>query len=212
MNNNNSPVAVKLQFVIQNQKLRIIQQTFVDFKQIFPVVFPATESCFMFMPIRKQSFLCTHTHTIHYCYFGSQSLYVHSVTLTGPCFGDSQVTQVISNVFMFWELGKFWFFDLQPVLGSALCCMAMLLLFCHVRPANPVLILRLALQMLQGVAFHLPGNLSWAPVLSDPLLPRDAFPQQGEGEKHVEKVFLEKQNRSASESLWHYLQMQKRKS
>lgn len=116
---------------------------------------------------------------------------------------------MISDVFMFWELGEFWFFDLQPGLGSALCGVAMLLLFRHVRPANPVLILRLALQMLQGVAFHLPGNLSWTPVLSDPLLPRDALPQQGKGEKHDGKVFLEKQNGSASESLWHYLRMQK---
>lgn len=113
------------------------------------------------------------------------------VTLTSPRLGDSEVTQVIRDVLVFRELGKVCCFDIEPVLCSPLCSVAQLLLFGHVGPANPVLVLCLTLQMCQGVALHLPGNLSWTPVLSNPLLAGDAFPQQGDSEEHDGAVLLE---------------------
>lgn len=78
----------------------------------------------------------------------------------------------------------FGFFDLEPVLGSTLCCVAVLLLCRHVRSADPVFVLSFALQMLQHIALHLPSDFSWAAVFSDPLFTRDAFPQQGKCEEH----------------------------
>ncbi len=104
------------------------------------------------------------------------------------------MTQVICDVLVFREIGEFGLFDLEPGLGSALRGVAVLLLRSHVRPADPVFVLSLTLQMLQCVAFHLPCNLSRTSVLPDPLLPRDAFPQQCEGEEHDGKFFLKKQN------------------
>lgn len=104
------------------------------------------------------------------------------------------MTQVICDVFVFREVGKFGLLDLEPVPGSALCGVAVLLLLSHVRPADPVLVFSLALQILQHVALHLPGNLSWTAILSDPLLPRDAF-QQVEREKHGGEIFLTFQKR-----------------
>lgn len=95
------------------------------------------------------------------------------------------------------EISIFGFFDLEPVLGPALCSVAVLLLCRHVRPADPVFVLSFALQMLQHIALHLPGDLSWATVFSDPLLPGDAFPQQGEGEKHGGRLSLKRANRKA---------------
>lgn len=78
----------------------------------------------------------------------------------------------------------FGFFDLEPVLGSALHGVAVLLLDRHVRSADPVFVLSFALQMLHHIALHLPSDWSWAAVLPNPLLTGDAFPQQGECEKH----------------------------
>ncbi len=102
---------------------------------------------------------------------------------------------MICDAFVFRKISQVGFFDLEPVLGSALRRVAVLLLRCHVRPADPVFVLSLTLQMLQRVAFHLPGDLPWTPILPNPLLPRDAFPQKGEGEKHGGKLFLRRQNR-----------------
>lgn len=116
------------------------------------------------------------------------------LTLTSPCLGDFEMTQVICYSLVFGEIGEFGFLDLEPGLGPALCSVAVLLLHGHVWPADPVFVLGLTLQMLQRIAFHLPGNLTWAPILSDPLLPRDAFPQQGEGEKHGAELFLTSQS------------------
>lgn len=90
------------------------------------------------------------------------------------------------------KINIFGFFDLEPVLGPALCSVAALLLCRHVWSADPVFILSFALQMLQHIALHLPGNFSWAAVLSNPLLTRDAFPQQGEAEKHGGRLSLKK--------------------
>ena len=92
------------------------------------------------------------------------------------------------------EISIFGFFDLEPVLGPALCRVAVLLLCRHVRSADPVFVLSFALQMLHHIALHLPGDFSWTAVLSDPLLPRDAFPQQGEGKKHGRRLSLKKAN------------------
>lgn len=97
---------------------------------------------------------------------------------------------MVCYALMFWEIGKFGFFDVEPVLGSALCCVAVLLLRGHVGPADPVFIFSLALQVLQHVAFHLPCDWSWTSVLSNPLLSRDPFLQQSEGEEHGGKLAL----------------------
>jgi len=74
--------------------------------------------------------------------------------------------------------------DLLPVCSTAFSAMAVLLLLGHVGSADPVLVLRLALQVLHHVALHLPGDLARAAVLPDPLLARDALLQQREGEEH----------------------------
>lgn len=121
--------------------------------------------------------------------------YKHSLcmslhTLTRPVLSDSQMTQVISDAFVFRKIRKVGLLDLEPVLGSAFCCMPVLLFLGHVRPADPVLVLSFALQLLQCVAFHLPSNLSRPSILSDPLLSRNTFSQKGEGEEHDGKVFL----------------------
>lgn len=114
---------------------------------------------------------------------------------------------MIRDVFVFRELGKVCCFDIEPVLGPPLCGVAQLLFFGHVWPTNPVLVLCLPLQMCQGVALHLPGNLSWTPVLSNPLLARDAFPQHGGSEEHDGAVLLEGKERSDSEFIRHvYMQ------
>lgn len=110
--------------------------------------------------------------------------------LTRPRLGDVQMTQVICDVLVFGKFGELGLLDVKPVPGSALDGVTVLLLAGHVRPADPVLVLRLALQVLQRVALHLPRDLSRATVLSDPLLPGDAFPQQGEGEEHGGGLFL----------------------
>lgn len=115
------------------------------------------------------------------------------LTLSRPGLCDFEMPQVIGHVFVLRKLRIFSLLDLKPVLGSALCCMAVLLLRHHVWPTDPVFILSLTLQMLQRVAFHLPCNRSWTPILSYPLLPRDAFPQQAEGEEHGGKLFLKRQ-------------------
>ena len=91
---------------------------------------------------------------------------------------------MICYVLVLRKIGKFCLLDLEPGLGSALSGVAVLLLCGHVWPADPVFVLGLELQTLQRIAFHLPRDLSWTPILSDPLLPRDAFPQQGKGEEH----------------------------
>lgn len=125
------------------------------------------------------------TPTHHIITLSRKSLRVSSqLTLTRPCLRDFEMTQVICHVLVLRKIGKFGLFDLEPGLGSALHCVAALLLRRHVRPADPVLDLGLALQVLQRVAFHLPCDRSWPAILSDPLLPRDAFPQQVEGEEH----------------------------
>lgn len=98
------------------------------------------------------------------------------------------------------EINIFGFFDLEPVLGPALSGVAVLLLFRHVRSAEPVFVRSFALQMLQHIALHLPGDFSWAAVLSDPLLPRDAFPQQGEGEKHDGRLALEEETHKETQT------------
>ena len=103
------------------------------------------------------------------------------------------MTQVIRYVLVLRKISKFGLLDLKPGLGSALCGMRVLLLHGHVRPADPVFVLSLTLQMLQHIAFHLPCNWPRTAILYDPLLPRDTFPQQGEGEEHGGKVDLEKQ-------------------
>lgn len=108
---------------------------------------------------------------------------------------------MICDVLVFRKFGEFGLLDPEPVLGSALCSVAVLLLRSHVRPADPVFVLGLALQMLHRVALHLPCNLSWTTVLSDPLLPRDAFPQQGEGEEHGGQLFLEDKKNNFKPSL-----------
>lgn len=123
-----------------------------------------------------------------------QSLDVTSLlTLTRPGLCDFEMTQVICHELVLRKLGEFGLLYLQPGLGSALCCVAVLLLRSHVRPTDPVFILSLTLQMLQCIAFHLPCNLSWTPILSYPLLSRDAFPQQGEGEEHAGQLSLKRQ-------------------
>lgn len=106
------------------------------------------------------------------------------LTLTRPCLGDFEMTQVICDVLVFRKIGEFGLLDLEPVLGSAFCGGAVLLFCGQIWPADPVFVRRLLLQTFEHIALHLPGNRSWTPVLSDPLLPRDAFPQQGEGEEH----------------------------
>lgn len=88
------------------------------------------------------------------------------------------------------KVGKTGLLDLEPVLGSALCSVGVLLLPGHVRPADPVFVLGFTLQVLQGVALHLPCDLPRPAILSNPLLPRDTFPQQGEGEEHDGSVNL----------------------
>lgn len=108
--------------------------------------------------------------------------------LTGPCLSDFEMTQVVCYSLVFREFCEISFLDLEPVLGSALRCMAVLLLRGHVWPTDPVFILSLALQVFQHVAFHLPCDLSWTSVLPDPLLSRDAFPQQSKGEEHGAKL------------------------
>lgn len=112
------------------------------------------------------------------------------LALTRPCLGDSEMIQVICDALVFRKIGEFGLLDLEPVLGSALSGVAVLLLRSHVRPADPVLVLGLALQVVQHIAFHLPCDLSWTPILSDPLLPGDAFPQQGQGEEHDGTLYL----------------------
>lgn len=86
------------------------------------------------------------------------------------------MTQVICHVLVFGKIGELGLLDVEPCLGPAFCGVAVLLLRGHVRPADPVLVLGLTLQTLQRVAVHLPRDLPWPPVLSDPLLPRDALP------------------------------------
>lgn len=120
--------------------------------------------------------------------------------LTRPRLGDSQMIQVISYALVFGEFGEVSLLDFQPVLGPALGGVAMLLLPRHVRAADPVLILCLALQMLQHAPFHLPRNLPRAAVLPDPLLPGNTFPQQGEGEEHGGKFNLERQKAVARQN------------
>lgn len=107
---------------------------------------------------------------------------------------------MIRDVLVFRKLGEIGFFETEPVPCSPLCRVAQLLFFGHVRPANPVLIFCLALQIRQSVALHLPGNLSWTTVLSNPLLAGDAFPQQGDSEEHdasirVQMCYLKKNER-----------------
>ena len=134
--------------------------------------------------LKTQSRAPPHTWTGCIVPQGQSLRVVSSFALTRPRLGDIEMTQVIRYALVFWELGEFGVLDLEPVLGSALGGMAVLLLRGHVGPADPVLVLRLDVQPLQRVAFHLPRDLPWTPVLSDPLLPGDAFPQQGEGEEH----------------------------
>lgn len=141
----------------------------------------------------KQLFFFLHTSFIFLHYKESLRV-VPLLTLTGPRLGDIEVTQVICDAFVFRELDKFCLLDFAPVLGSPLCRVAMLLLTGHVRPADPVFVLSLALQVSQSVAFHLPGNLSWTSMLSNPLLTRDAFPQKGQGEEHGGPLFLKRKN------------------
>lgn len=93
---------------------------------------------------------------------------------------------MIRNIFMFWKLLKLGLLNFEPVLCSALSGVSSLLLCGHVWPGDPILILCLAFQVHQHVAFHLPGDGTRPAVLPDPLLPRDAFPQQGHGEEHCE--------------------------
>lgn len=94
------------------------------------------------------------------------------------------MAQVIRHVLVFGKICKLGVLDVDPGLGAALGGVAVLLLHRHVRPADPVFVFGLAIQILQRVALHLPRDLPRSPVLSDPLLPSDAFPQQGEGEEH----------------------------
>lgn len=103
---------------------------------------------------------------------------------------------MICDVLVFRKIGVFGLLDVEPVLGPALGGVTVLLLRSHVRPADPVFILSLTLQVLQRIAFHLPCNLSWTTILSDPLLPGDAFPQQGEGEEHGCNGYLKRHNSS----------------
>lgn len=150
------------------------------------------QSCFTWVHKTAFFFFCTH-HFIFLHYKESLRV-VPLLTLTGPRLGDIEVTQVICDAFVFRELDKFCLLDFAPVLGSPLCRVAILLLTGHVRPADPVFVLSLALQVSQSVAFHLPGNLSWTSMLSNPLLTRDAFPQKGQGEEHGGPLFLKRKN------------------
>lgn len=108
--------------------------------------------------------------------------------LTRPRLGDPQMTQVIRYAFVFGKVGEVGLLDLQPGLGPALGGVADLLLLRQVRPAEPVLGLCLAPQVLHHLAFHLPRDLPRAPMLPDPLLPGNAFAQQHEGEEHGGKL------------------------
>lgn len=92
---------------------------------------------------------------------------------------------MICNTFVFREVGKALLLDLDPGLGPALSCVSHLLLWSHVCPADPVLVLCLTFQIFYHVSFHLPRDRSVAAVLPDPLLSRDAFPQQSQGKEHL---------------------------
>lgn len=88
------------------------------------------------------------------------------------------MTQVVGDVFVFGKLSaEVVVLDVLPRLCSPLGSVAKLLLLGHVRPADPVLVLGLALQVRQHVAFHLPRDGAESTVLSDPLFPRHTFPQ-----------------------------------
>lgn len=80
--------------------------------------------------------------------------------------------------------------DALPHPPAPLNIVAMLLFLAHVRPADPVLVLCLALQLLHHVALHLPGDGPRSPVFADPLLARDALPQEGHCQKHGEVWFV----------------------
>lgn len=67
------------------------------------------------------------------------------LALTGPRLGDIEVTQMIRDALVLGEIAELGLFDLDPVLGSALHGVAVLLLRGHVRPADPVLVLPLTL-------------------------------------------------------------------
>lgn len=97
---------------------------------------------------------------------------------------------MICYAFVFRKIQEFGLLDLEPVLGSALGSVAKFLFRSHVRPTDPVFVLCLTFQVLQCVAIHLPRNGPEAPMLSDPLLPRDAFLQQGQGEIHGSELVL----------------------
>lgn len=99
---------------------------------------------------------------------------------------------MIRDALVLGEIAELGLFDLDPVLGSALHGVAVLLLRGHVRPADPVLVLPLTLQVLHRVACHLPRYRPWTTMLSNPLLPRDAVPQKHQGEEHGGKLFLKK--------------------
>ena len=93
---------------------------------------------------------------------------------------------MVSYVLVLWELDKFVLLDFGPRLGPAFRSMATFLLGCHVRSADPVLVFCLTLQMHNHVALHLPRDGPGTPVLPNPLLSRDAFPQKNHGEEHGE--------------------------
>lgn len=98
---------------------------------------------------------------------------------------------MICHVLVLREILKLSLLDLKPVLGSALRCVAAFLLWSHVRPADPVFVRSLTLQVLQHIFFHLNRDRPGTPILSDPLLPRNTFPQESDCEEHGGKSNLE---------------------
>lgn len=106
-------------------------------------------------------------------------------SLAGPGLGGVEVSQVFLQGLLAGEpADEASLLDGLEGLLASLGRVAPLLLQAHEGPAQPVLVLRLALQVLQRVALHLPGDGAGPPVLADPLLARDALPQQGQGEEH----------------------------
>lgn len=97
------------------------------------------------------------------------------------------MAQVVCYALVFRKVCKVILLDFQPCLGPALGCMSSLLLRGHVRPADPVFVLCLPLQVLYRVAFHLPRDWPLTAILPNPLLSRDAFPQQRKGQEHFVK-------------------------
>ena len=109
------------------------------------------------------------------------------MSLAGPRLGGVKVAQVVLQVLVLGEPGdEAHLPDVFPHLLAPLRGMASLLLPGHVGPTEPVLVLRLPVQLLQHVALHLPGDGPRTPVLANPLLARDALPQQSQGVEHGE--------------------------